>query len=88
MKTQELIEKQQQLIAELESYGCSFRHSIGVESEMAYAKNHSGNIVVSDDVDFRDIYEDGIPSFFTVENSWRDSGFRTASYPVKVVTFC
>ena len=91
MTTSQKIENQNRLFELLDSYGCRFQSSqLGCESEMAYSKNNAAgavNTYVSNDVDLKDVFEDERIEGMVVTNSWLDNGFKTAKYPVRIVTF-
>jgi hypothetical protein len=89
MTTQIKLQKQLELISLLESFGVTYNRSgIGVESEMQFTKNGAFSLTLSNDVDLKDVFEEASPiEGMIVTNSWSDSGFKTAKFPVRVVTF-
>ena len=91
MTTLEKIEKQNELFALLDSFGCKFQSkSLDCDSEMAYTKNNGAGIIttiISNDVDLNDVLEDIKIDGMKVINSWSDSGLNTAQFPVRIVTF-
>ena len=85
------IERQSQLSLLLENYGVTYQSCIGIESENTYAKENSSfgiATVLAYDVDLAGVFEatEKIEGMSVVEST-RDNGFKTASYPVLVVTF-